>query len=214
MKMSLKPSVWAVAALFLAALISANTAQAEEQTVGQLFIQAFDNKDEKMMKQLIKTRAAEVPGEVKDMVEYAMSPEAAPQARDFIFNIAGMMSKIYADQTGDERLLNAVRGNYEKVLQGAAVDSLDPEAVTHAKKEIAEIGAGQWRVITLELEDGALLVEIDVRESGVEGELTPKIDFKKSQETKDLLKKKFPAVKSGKISWNSMGVGLKTLFLE
>ncbi|MDH5478615.1 MAG: hypothetical protein OEY50_09810 [Nitrospinota bacterium] len=166
------------------------------------------------MNELIKTHAAEVPGEVKEMVEYAASPEAPPDARNFIFNIAGMMSKIYADQTGDDRLLNAVRDTYMNVMKAQSGPSLDPEKVEKIKKEISTMGKDQWRVTIFELgEDGSLVVEIDVRESN-SAELTPKIDFKKSKEVGELVKARFPDVKSGKISWSSMGVGLRTLFLE
>ena len=42
--------------------------QEEEPSVGVLFIQAFDNKDEKAMRELIKTRTDEFPPEVKAMV--------------------------------------------------------------------------------------------------------------------------------------------------
>ncbi|MDH5638796.1 MAG: hypothetical protein OEZ04_09910 [Nitrospinota bacterium] len=209
-----KPSVWAVFTL-IAALAFATPAVAQDgPSVGQLFIQAYDKKDEKQMKELIKTHADQVPGEVKAMVEYAASPEAPPDARDFIFNIAGMMSKMYADQTGDDRLLNAVRATYMNVMKAQQGPSLDPEAVEKAKKEISALGKDQWRVTIFELgEDGALVVEIDVRESNG-AELTPKIDFRKSKQVGELVKARFPDVKKGKISWSSMGVGLRTLFLE
>jgi hypothetical protein len=208
--------MWAVVALF-AAIIAAPAAFGEEQTAGQLFVQAFDKKDDKAMKEIIKVHAAEVPGEVKDMVEYAMSPEANPQAKEFIINVAGLMAKIYADQTGDARLLAAVQTNYEKLQAGSkpkAAPALEAAAVEQAKKDIAGLSAGQWRVLSVALdEEGALQVEIDVKEAA-EGDLTPKIDFKKSQEVKSMVMKKFPAFKKGRISWSGMGVGLKTLFLE
>ncbi|MDH5508759.1 MAG: hypothetical protein OEZ32_00200 [Nitrospinota bacterium] len=210
----IKPSAWAVFTL-LAALVTIAPAMAQDgPSVGQLFIKAYDQKDEKQMKELIKTHADQVPGEVKEMVEYAASPEAPPDARDFIFNIAGTMSKYYAEQTGDDRLLNAVRATYMNVMKAQQGPSLDPEAVEKVKKEISAMGDNQWRVNTFELgEDGALVVEIDVRESN-NSELTPRIDFKKSKQTVELVKAKFPDVKKGKISWSSMGVGLRTLFLE
>lgn len=214
MKTLVRPAIWALAVAF--AVFSGAPAMAEDLTVGQLFIKAFDKKDEKGMKEIIKTRAAEVPGEVKEMVEYAMSDDAGPEARDFIMNIAGMMSKIYADQTGDDRLLNAVRTNYEKLKAGAKPQApvVDSGAVEQAKKEVATLSGDQWKILMVRLdEEGSLLVDIDVKES-TDGELTPKIDFKKSQAAKELIKKKFPAFSKGKISWSSMGVGLKTLFLD
>jgi len=148
------------------------------------------------------------------MVEYAASPDAPPDARDFIFNIAGTMSKIYAEQTGDDRLLEAVRATYMNVMRATQGPSLDPAKVEDVKKDIAAMGNDEWRVTTFELdEDGALVVEIVVKDSS-NAELTPKIDFNKSRQAGELVKARFPDVKKGKISWSSMGVGLRTVFLE
>lgn len=212
-------AIMAVLALCVVMQVSGTKAFAAEPSAGNLFIEAFDKKDEKKMRELIKTRTAEFPPEVKEMVGYAMSSEASPQEQDFLFNIAGTIATMYADETKDERLLTAVRGNYEKLLEarkkqqpgGGAVSE---EAIAKAKKELMELGKGDWRITVFEVApDGKVTVEIDVREaSGGEG--TPKISIATANKAKDELAKHLPKVKSGSISWLSMGVALKTIFLE
>lgn len=211
-----------IAALTLSVALNVSNAwaQAAASSVGNLFIEAFDKKDEKKMRELIKTRAAEFPPEVKEMVGYASSPDVAPQEQDFLFNIAGTIAKMYADETKDERLLNAVRANYQKVMdarkkQQPGGGGVSEEAIAKAKKELAELGKGEWRVNIFEISpDGKLTVEIDVKESsGGEG-FTPKISIATSNKAKAEVTKHFPSIKSGSISWLSMGVALRTIFIE
>lgn len=211
-----------IAALTLSVALNVSNAwaQAAASSVGNLFIEAFDKKDEKKMRELIKTRTAEFPPEVKEMVGYASSPDVAPQEQDFLFNIAGTIAKMYADETKDERLLNAVRGNYQKVMdarkkQQPGGGGVSEEAIAKAKKELVELGKGEWRVNIFEISpDGKLTVEIDVKESsGGEG-FTPKISIATSNKAKAEVTKHFPGIKSGSISWLSMGVALRTIFIE
>lgn len=222
MKLFRAGAVFLTAALTLSVAFAVSNAwaQAAAPSVGNLFIEAFDKKDEKKMRELIKTRAAEFPMEVKEMVEYASAPTTPPQEQDFLFNIAGTISKMYADETKDERLLSAVRGNYAKVLEerkkhqpgGGGVSE---ETIAKAKKELIEMGKGDWRVNIFEVSpDGKLTVEIDVKESSSGEGLTPKIDLATSNKVKKEIVKRFPNVKSGSISWLSMGVALRTVFLE
>lgn len=205
--------------LSVALTVSSAWAQAPAPSVGNLFIEAFDKKDEKKMRELIKSRTAEFPMEVKEMVEYASAPTTPPQEQDFLFNIAGTISKMYADETKDERLLNAVRGNYSKVLDSRKKHQpggggISEEAIAKAKKELAELGKGDWRVNIFEVSpDGKLTAEIDVREGSGEG-FTPKISIATSNKAKEEIAKHLPTVKSGSISWLSMGVALRTVFLE
>jgi hypothetical protein len=206
--------------LSFALTVSRTWAQAAAPTVGNLFIEAFEKKDEKKMRELIKTRTAEFQPEVKEMVEYASAPTTSPQEQDFLFNIAGTIAKMYADETKDERLLNAVRGNYSKIMEnrkkhqhgGGAVSD---EAIAKARKELGELGKGDWRVNIFDISpDGKLTVEIDVKEtSGGEG-FTPKISIATSNKAKEEIAKHFPNVKKGSISWSCMGVALRTVFLE
>lgn len=205
--------------LSVALTVSDAWAQAAAPSVGNLFIEAFDKKDEKKMRELIKTRAAEFPPEVKEMVEYASAPTTAPQEQDFLFNIAGTIAKMYADETKDERLLNAVRGNYAKVLDNRKKHQpgggISEEAIAKARKELAELGKGEWRVNIFDISsDGKLTVEIDVKEaSGGEG-LTPKISIATTNKAKEEIAKHLPSIKKGSISWLCMGVALRTVFIE
>ena len=204
-------------ALLLAVFSAPGPTQAQEEapSVGNLFIKAYMDKNKDEMKKLVSTRTKEFPPEVKAMVEYALSPDAQKEEQDFLFNIAGMISKMYADQTGDKRLLDAVRSNYESLLKTRGSSGLTRQAVAAVKKELADLGGGDWRVSHMDMNDNSeLIIEIDVRaSSGGEG-FTPHIDFRKSKKAKDIVKKHLPGVKKGKISWSSMGVGLKTAFLE
>lgn len=200
--------------LSLSFFTSHATAQ-QEPSVGNLFITAYEKKDEAAMKKLIETRTNEFPAEVKAMVEYSMSPKAGKQEQDYLFGVAGLIARMYGDQSGDMRLFEAVKNNYGLVLKKRKATTLDPNVVSGLKKKIAELGNGNWRVNTFRLgPDGALTVEIDVRESTGGAGFTPRIEFKKSVETRDIIKAGLPAVKKGKISWSSMGVGLKTVFIE
>lgn len=206
--------------LSFALTISSAWAQAAAPSVGNLFIEAFEKKDEKKMRELIKTRTAEFQPEVKEMVEYASAPTTSPQEQDFLFNIAGTISKMYADETKDERLLNAVRSNYSKVMEnrkkhqpgGGAVSE---EAIAKARKELAELGKGDWRVNIFDIApDGKLTVEIDVKEASGGDGFTPKISIATSNKAKEEIAKHLPSVKKGSISWSCMGVALRTVFIE
>lgn len=191
-------------------------AQETEPSVGNLFIKAMMEKDQETMKNLIATRTEEFPPEVQAMVQYAMSEDAKPEEADFLFNVAGNISMMYGKHTGDNRLLEAVKSNYRNLKARRGEGMLSPEAVEKVKKELSELGGGEWRVQTMKLNDsGALIVEIDVKEpQGGGAGFTPHIDFKKSKEAVALIKKNLPTIKKGKVSWTSMGVGLKTAFLE
>ncbi|MBI5636673.1 MAG: hypothetical protein HZA03_01750 [Nitrospinae bacterium] len=211
-------------AVFMFSIIIAGVAmfpgqvKAEEQvSVGNAFIEAFDKKDEAAMANIIKTRAAEVPEEVKGMVEYAVSPGANPQEQDFLFNIAGTMAQMYAKNTGDERLLAAVRTNYQSVIdkRKASGGGVSKEVLEKIKKDLEGLGKGEWRVTVIRVDaEGALDVEIDVKESSGGESLTPHIERSKSEEAKKIVAKHLPHMKKGKLVWTSAGVGLKTSFIE
>ncbi len=191
----------------------------EPASVGNAFIEAFDKKDEAAMANIIKTRAAEVPDEVKGMVEYATSPGANPQEQDFLFNIAGTMAQMYSKNTGDERLLAAVRLNYQSVIEkrkgsGGGASAVSKESLEKVKKDITDLGKGEWHVSVIRMDaNGGLDMEIDVKESSG-GELTPHIERKMSEAAKQIVAKHLPSVKKGRIVWTSAGVGLKTIFIE
>jgi len=190
-------------------------AQQEELSVGNAFINAFDNKDEAAMKSLIKTRSKEVPGEIQAMVEYSLSPDASPQEQDYLFNIAGTMAQMYGEITGDKQLLSAVKVNYMALVDRRKAAALPPDSVKKVKEKLLSLGKGNWRIMVFKLDSNReLLVEIDMKESaGGEG-FTPTVDFKTSQKAKEIVKRDLPGIKKGRVSWSSMGVGLKTVFIE
>ncbi len=202
--------------MFLSLVLPATPVLAQEEpTAGMLFIEAFNNKDEATMKKLIETRADEFPLEVKDMVGYAMSPDASPDEQDFLFFIAGLIAKMHGEHTGDQRLMAAVQANHAELMERRGVTVLAPEAVDKTKKELNDLGKGDWRVLLFELDgEGALVIEVDVNESSGGDNFVPTVNFKISQKAKEIIKANLPNVKKGKITWVSMGVGLKTAFLD
>lgn len=205
----------AMAALLAFSFSTMQVAAQQSPSVGNLFIDAYEKKDDAAMEKLIKTRTDEFPAEVKAMVEYSMSPKAGRQEQDYLFSIAGLIAKMYGDQTGDMRLFEAVKANYSALLNIRKATALDPNIVSSLKKEITALGEGAWRVTVFKLDkNGDLIVEIDVKESSGGANFTPRIEFKKSEKIRGIIKSRLPSVKKGKISWSSMGVGLKTAFIE
>ncbi|MFQ5430964.1 MAG: hypothetical protein ACE5EN_00490 [Nitrospinota bacterium] len=187
----------------------------EGPSVGNLFIQAYNEQDEATMKSLIKTRAEEVPGEVQAMVQYSLSPDASQQEQDFLFNIAGMMSQMYGEVTGDERLLNAVKSNYITLMDRRKSSALPPNSVKKVKDDLLSLGKGDWRIMVFKLNSNKeLIVEIEIRESSGGESLTPTIDFRTGNKAKEIVKNGLPNIKAGKIVWSSIGIGLKTVFLN
>ncbi|MGK7345139.1 MAG: hypothetical protein ACNS63_04960 [Candidatus Nitrospinota bacterium M3_3B_026] len=198
----------------MASLAPEALAQGREPSVGNLFIEAYDNKDEEGMRELVRTRTDEFPPEVQAMVEYAMSSRSIPPEQDFLFNIALIISRMYEEETGDGRLYAAVEQNLGKLIERRKKQSLDPEAVEETKEEITELGDGAWRIRSFDVNpDGSLEVQIDVKEA-TGGSFTPRIGMDESRKAKEIVKKHLPGVRKGKIVWSSMGIGLKTVFLE
>jgi len=187
--------------------------RAEEASVGNLFIQAYQAKDKDKMTELMKTRTKEFPSEVKEMVGYAMSPGVSEGESDFLFHMASVMSEMYATQTKDSRLLNAVQMNYQKFMEKRQATSLPRDAVDKTKKELVELGKGKWRVTIFKLNSaGELDIEIDVNGSSG-GSFTPRILMGTANAAKAIVVKNLPG-KKGKMLWSSMGIGLKTAFIE
>ncbi len=185
-----------------------------EPGLGQSFAQALDAGDEKRMRGIIAERTDDVPDEVIAIVQYAVSAKPDEEEQDGLFNVAGIMAQMYAEQTGDERLLNGVRVNYQEVLKRRKGDALPPATVDKTKKELAELGEGNWRVTIFELdENGDLNIEIGVRGDAKGSTMTPRIDIATSEKAKSIVVGNLPNVKNGAISWSSMGVGLKTVFI-
>lgn len=210
--MQITPGLIAFVLLFWTAPVFS---QEEEPSIGNLFIDAYNAQDEAAMKSLIKTRPEEVPGEVQAMVEYSLSPDAGPEEQDFLFNIAGIMAGMYSEVTGDERLLSAVKKNYMALMDRRKAASLPPDSVEKVKKALLELGKGNWRIRLFRMyPEKGLVIEIDIRESAGGDSLTPTIPFRISNKAKEIVKSGLPKIKSGKIVWSSIGIGLKTVFLN
>lgn len=191
-------------------------AQTEEKSTKALLYEAIEKQDIKAIHELIETRPNELQKEVAEMVGRAMNPNISPEEADNYFNLAGMIATMFNKQTGDGRLLAAVSANYKSFLKRRDANALQPEAVEKTKKLITQMGAGNWRVNMFRMgPDGALIVEIDVRESsGASSFETPKISIKESQKVVEIIKTNLPKVKKGKVTWSSMGVGLKMALIE
>ncbi len=204
-------------AIFIALLLGSPVlAEQEEEavSVGNAFIQAYNKHDQAAMKKVIETRKDEVPDEVQAIVQYAMSPDASPQEQDFLFNIAGNMSYTYKDVTGDERLLAAVKQNYQTLLASRKATTLPKEGVEEAKAALIALGKGKWRVTSFVMDaKKGLLIDIDVPPSEG-GSGAPKISIKESQASREAVLKALPGVKKGKITWSGMGVGLRAVLLD
>ena len=204
----------ALAVVVWAAGAAPAPAQEQNPSVGNLFIQAYLDKNEAECKRLIQTRTAEFPAETQAMVEYAMSAEAPQKDQDFLFTIAGSIATMYKEHTGDGRLLAAVEGSYENLLKRRQQTAISAESVAKLQKDLLALGKGEWKIQSLRMDPAeGLIVEIDVRES-TSGELTPRISMAVTQQAAAAVKKHLPEVKKGHVSWSSMGVGLKTAFLE
>lgn len=189
--------------------------QEEKPSVGNLFIDAYNGQNEAAMKNLIKTRSEEVPGEVQAMVEYSLSPDASPQEQDYLFNIAGIMAGMYSEDTGDERLLSAVKTNYMALMDRRKADALPPDSIKKVKEELLSLGKGDWRIRLFRMDsEKGLIVEIEIKEASGGDSLTPTINFRTANKAKEIVKNGLPNVKSGKIVWSSIGIGLKTVFLN
>lgn len=197
-------------------LVSApQNANSQETSVGNLFIDLYNNNDKKGMEELIKSRTSEVSSEVAEMVEYAMGPDSSKDEQDFLINIAGTMAQLYKQVTGDERLLNAVQQNFSTLIERRKASFLPQDKVNDVKKKLEKLGKGAWKVRSLKMVSGqGLLIDIDIRDSSSGGNFAPSVDFKTSQKAKGIVNKELPDVKEGKISWSSMGVGLKIVFLN
>jgi len=212
------PEIWKscfssvlIAVLFASPVLAQ---QKEAPSVGNLFINAYNKHDQAKMKEIIESRKDEVPAEVQAIVQYAMSPDASPGEQDFLFNIAGNMSYMYKDVTGDERLLAAIKQNYQTLLNQRKATALPQDGVKEAKAALTALGKGKWRVtkFIMDAEKG-LSIDIDVPPSEGGGG-APKISIKESQAAREAVLKALPKVKKGKITWSGMGIGLRAVLLD
>ena len=189
---------------------------AEEASLGQKFIDALESKNDSEMKAIIKNNKDNVPEEIKAMVEYAMSGEAAPDERDSLLNITGMMATIYNEEFKDDRLLKFVIANINSLKKKAEKKTEKKASSSPAnkiKEEIVKLGKGEWIVTNIKVDDvNDIKIEIGFKESG--GTVSAKnVSFVDSKKAKEIVLKYMPNAK-GRIDWVSGGVGMKAVLLE
>lgn len=189
---------------------------AEEASLGQKFIDALESKNESEMKAIIKNNKDDVPEEIKAMVGYAMSGEAAPDERDSLLNITGMMATIYNEEFKDDRLLkfvianiNSLKKKTEKKVEKKA-SSVPTDKI---KEELVNLGKGEWIVRNIKVDDiNDIKIEIGFNEKG--GAASAKnVSFADGKKAKEIVLKYIPNAK-GRIDWISGGMGMKVVLLE
>src|SRR3989338_261410 len=178
---------------------------AEEASLGQKFIDALESKNDSEMKAIIKNNKDNVPEEIKAMVEYAMSGEAAPDERDSLLNITGMMATIYNEEFKDDRLLKFVIANINSLKKKAEKKTEKKASSSPAnkiKEEIVKLGKGEWIVTNIKVDDvNDIKIEIGFKESG--GTVSAKnVSFVDSKKAKEIVLKYMPNAK-GRIDWVS-----------
>lgn len=189
---------------------------AEEASIGQKFIDALESKNESEMRAIIKNNKDDVPEEIKAMVEYAMSGEAAPDERDSLLNITGMMATIYNEEFKDDRLLKFVIANINSLKKKAEKKTEKKASSSPAnkiKEEIVKLGKGEWIVTNIKVDDiNNIKIEIGFNEKG--GAASAKnVSFADGKKAKEIVLKYIPNAK-GRIDWISGGMGMKVVLLE
>lgn len=193
---------------------------AEEASLGQKFIDALESKNESEMKAIIKNNKDDVPEEIKAMVGYAMSGEAAPDERDSLLNITGMMATIYNEEFKDDRLLKFVIANInslekktEKKVEKKAEKKASLVPTDKIKEELVNLGKGEWIVRNIKVDDiNDIKIEIGFNEKG--GAASAKnVSFADGKKAKEIVLKYIPNAK-GRIDWISGGMGMKAVLLE
>lgn len=189
---------------------------AEEASIGQKFIDALESKNESEMKAIIKNNKDDVPEEIKAMVEYAMSGEAAPDERDSLLNITGMMATIYNEEFKDDRLLKFVIANINSLKKKAEKKTekkVSSSPANKIKEELVKLGKGEWIVTSIKVDDANdIKIEIGFNEKG--GASSAKnVSFADGKKAKEIVLKYIPNAK-GRIDWISGGMGMKVVLLE
>lgn len=202
-----------LAVLFLALLFSGinSMSSAEEAGIGQKFIDALESNNEAEMKAVIKSNKDNIPGEVKSMVEYAMSGQAEAGERDYLLNIAGIMATIYDKEFKDDRLQKFVIENINS-LEKRAEKKAEKKASSadKIKDELVNLGKGEWIVTNFKVDNVSdVKIEIGFKESGT----AKNVSFGDSKKAKEIVLKYIPNAK-GRIDWISGGMAMKAVLLE
>src|SRR3972149_1704413 len=159
-----------LAVLFLALVFSGinSISTAEDAGIGEKFIDALESNNEPEMKAIVKNNKDDIPGEVKALVEYAMSLEGEPDKSGYFLNIAGVMATVYDNEFKDDRLQKFVIANMDSL--GKKAEKKTEKKGTSSdkiKEEIVSLGKGDWIVTNFKVDDvNAIKIEIGFKEIG------------------------------------------------
>ncbi|MBI5747603.1 MAG: hypothetical protein HZA00_00645 [Nitrospinae bacterium] len=202
-----------LAVFFLALVFSGinSISTAEEAGIVEKFIDAFESNNEPEMNAIVKNNKDNIPGEVKALVEIAMSAGAEPDKRNYFFNIAGIMATVYDKEFKDDRLQKFVIANINS-LQKKAEKKTEKKGASSdkIKEELVNLGKGDWIVTTFKADDvNDIKIEIGFKDTGV----AKNVSFGDSKKAKEIVLKHIPNAK-GKIEWISGGMAMKAVLLE
>lgn len=202
-----------LAVLFLALVFSGinSISTAEETGIGEKFIDALESNNEPEMKAIVKNNKDDIPGEVKALVEYAMSLEGEPDKSGYFLNIAGIMATVYDNEFKDDRLQKFVIANIDSL--GKKAEKKTEKKASSADKikdELVSLGKGEWIVTNFKVDNVSdVKIEIGFKESGT----AKNVSFGDSKKAKEIVLKYMPNAK-GRIDWISGGMAMKAVLLE
>ena len=202
-----------LAVLFLALAFSGigSISSAEDAGIGEKFIDALESNNEPEMKAIVKNNKDDIPGEVKALVEYAMSLEGEPDKSGYFLNIAGVMATVYDNEFKDDRLQKFVIANIDSL--GKKAEKKTEKKASSADKikdELVSLGKGEWIVTNFKVDNVSdVKIEIGFKETGV----AKNVSFGDSKKAKEIVLKYIPNAK-GRIDWISGGMAMKAVLLE
>jgi len=211
--MKIKKVFRVLAVFFLALVFSgiSSISSAEEAGIGEKFIDALESNNEPEMKAIVKNNKDDIPGEVKALVEYAMSLEGEPDKSGYFLNIAGVMATVYDNEFKDDRLQKFVIANIDSL--GKKAEKKTEKKASSADKikdELVSLGKGEWIVTNFKVDNVSdVKIEIGFKETGV----AKNVSFGDSKKAKEIVLKYIPNAK-GRIDWISGGMAMKAVLLE
>ena len=214
--MKIKKVFRVLAVFFLALVFSgiSSISSAEEAGIGEKFIDALESNNEPEMKAIVKNNKDDIPGEVKALVEYAMSLEGEPDKSGYFLNIAGVMATVYDNEFKDDRLQKFVIANIDSL--GKKAEKKTEKKASSADKikdELVSLGKGEWIVTNFKVDNvNDIKVEIGFKVSG-DSASAKNVSFADSKKAKEIILKYIPNAK-GRIDWMSGGMGMKAVLLE
>jgi len=211
--MKIKKVFRVLAVFFLALVFSgiSSISSAEDAGIGEKFIDALESNNEPEMKAIVKNNKDDIPGEVKALVEYAMSLEGEPDKSGYFLNIAGVMATVYDNEFKDDRLQKFVIANIDSL--GKKAEKKTEKKASSADKikdELVSLGKGEWIVTNFKVDNVSdVKIEIGFKETGV----AKNVSFGDSKKAKEIVLKYIPNAK-GRIDWISGGMAMKAVLLE